>query len=729
MSKNVNIESKTLLAKLLATEDIRVEHQPVHTAMFNTESRVLTLPMWKDMDNHLYDMLVGHEVGHALFTETDVLGAIKTIDPDEEFGQEVVMDYLNVVEDARIERLMQDKFPGLRRDFRKAYSDLIERDFFGVADRDISEMRFIDRINLHFKVGTMMNVPFDTDEQTFVDQIAECETFEDVMNTVWDLLDYASQKQKQKQQQEVQTTEPGDGPEQQDEEQQGQTNGDGAESGEGESDTNMAADGDGDANDQEGVSGACDGASINSTGGCCSLERSETQQAFDKSMQEMANSVREDRPVQYITIPEVNLDKVVVTTSELLEVFRKADTFGNGKNALYADFSAFQKEASKIVGNMVKRFEMKKAADEHKRAMTSDSGILDTVKMINYKWSDDIFLKTTEIAEGKSHGLVMIVDWSGSMGPVIHDTVKQLMVLVMFCKQVGIPYDVYAFTSHWGGQGGATVADVAVKNPKVGDVMVGTDATMVNIMSSEVKKSEWVELMTYMFSHSRGLDYGKAKSYDVTAPGFFLGGTPLEDAIVTTRQILMEFKKRHGVQIVNSVFLTDGAGCGGPLRSNMIYNGEEFEYSNASGNCNVIRTTKGTLVGPTDGSHVGWHHNWTKYMLEWLKEETGIEAGGIFLTDKREADYRINEDVQDKSKKQKMLETLKSDLAVALGRFGGYSQFIMMIQDNKKVKGLDDVNAGAKPAVVANAMIRDAKKRKVVTRIMDAFVDAIAKEG
>jgi hypothetical protein len=732
MSKTVNIESKTLLAKLLATEDIRVEHQAVHTAMFNTESRTLTLPMWKDMDNHLYDMLVGHEVGHALFTERDVVGAIKTIDPDNEFGQEVVMDYLNVVEDARIERLMQVKFPGLRRDFRKAYNDLVKRDFFGIAGKEVSEMGFIDRINLYFKVGSIMDVPFDTDEQTFVDQIAECETFEDVMNTVWDLLDYASQKKKQQEEQQQVAAESGDGPKQ-----PGQTSGDGGESGDSdnESDTNMASDGDGDTNEQEGQSGACDGASVKSTGGC-SLERSETQQAFDKSMQEITAEAREDCPVRYVTMPEVDLKHVVITTSELLKIFRNNDANRSVKGPLYTDFAVFQKEASKIVGNMVKRFEMKKAADEHKRTMTSDSGILDTVKMINYKWSDDIFLKSTEVADGKSHGLVMVVDWSGSMAPMIHDTVKQLMILVMFCKQVGIPYDVYAFTSHWRSNNPniATIDEKMkriIPNPKVGDVLAGNEATMVNIMSSEVKKSDWVELMTYMFSHSRGLDYDSRTHYDVVPREFELGGTPLEDAIFLTRDILKMFKKRHGVQIVNAVFLTDGAGAGGPIRSGMVYNGASWEYDSGwKGNCNVIRTSTGELVGPTDGSHIGWQHNYTEYMLQWLKVETGVGAVGIFITpSKRNVEYAISDKYKNTNSLTKAMETFKQNDAIAFGEYNGYSQYIMMMVSNKKIKGLEDVESGAKPMVVANAMIREAKKTKGMTRIMDSFVDTIAVEG
>ena len=64
----VRHEIKSQLAKLLATEDLVVEHKKVHTACFNVHTRVLTLPMWEKASNTVYDLLVGHEVGHALFT-------------------------------------------------------------------------------------------------------------------------------------------------------------------------------------------------------------------------------------------------------------------------------------------------------------------------------------------------------------------------------------------------------------------------------------------------------------------------------------------------------------------------------------------------------------------------------------------------------------------------------------------------------------------------------------
>ena len=66
--KVVNRETKNQLAKLLASENLTVEHKKVSTASFDTKNRVLTLPIWKDTSSDLYDLLIGHEVGHALFT-------------------------------------------------------------------------------------------------------------------------------------------------------------------------------------------------------------------------------------------------------------------------------------------------------------------------------------------------------------------------------------------------------------------------------------------------------------------------------------------------------------------------------------------------------------------------------------------------------------------------------------------------------------------------------------
>ena len=68
---NIQIQ-KSGLAKLMATENLIVQHAKVATAMFDPKNRVLTCPIWEQMSGDLYDLLMGHEVGHAIDTPADL---------------------------------------------------------------------------------------------------------------------------------------------------------------------------------------------------------------------------------------------------------------------------------------------------------------------------------------------------------------------------------------------------------------------------------------------------------------------------------------------------------------------------------------------------------------------------------------------------------------------------------------------------------------------------------
>ena len=70
-------------------------------------------------------------------------------------------------------------------------------------------------------------------------------------------------------------------------------------------------------------------------------------------------------------------------------------------------------------------------------------------KLHTYKYNEDLFKKVSVIPDGKNHGLIFVLDWSGSMSRVMLDTIKQLYNLIWFCKKVNIPFDVYAFTNEW----------------------------------------------------------------------------------------------------------------------------------------------------------------------------------------------------------------------------------------------------------------------------------------
>ena len=175
-------EVKGNLAKLLATENLVVEHRQCETAQFDVDRRVLTLPLWDLATNDVYDMLVGHEVGHALFT------------PDRNWFLEVQMppQFVNIVEDVRIEKLMKRKYAGLAKSFYHGYEELNDDDFFNIADEDLDDLNLADRVNLHFKIGNFVDIPFSDAEKEIVKVVDSCETFDEVLEASKVLYDYCS---------------------------------------------------------------------------------------------------------------------------------------------------------------------------------------------------------------------------------------------------------------------------------------------------------------------------------------------------------------------------------------------------------------------------------------------------------------------------------------------------------------------------------------------------------
>jgi len=160
----------------------------------------------------------------------------------------------------------------------------------------------------------------------------------------------------------------------------------------------------------------------------------------------------------YVEIPKVNLDTVIAKNSEVHEYID--DYFLNQQNVkddwskinqlsnhnIYEQsdklFKEFKNSAQKEVNYLVKEFECRKAADSYARISISRTGVLDTTRLHTYKYNEDLFKKINVIPDGKNHGLIFILDWSGSMQTVLKDTCKQLYNLIWFCKKASIPFEV-----------------------------------------------------------------------------------------------------------------------------------------------------------------------------------------------------------------------------------------------------------------------------------------------
>ena len=168
------VEQKSLLAKLMAAENITVLHKKIPTAAFDVKNRVLYLPIlkWKP-GSSVYDLFCAHEVGHALWT------------PEEGWHSSVskkgkgFKSFLNVVEDARIEKKIKRKFAGARKSMIDGYGALMDNDFFGLRKMGVNanDLGLIDRINLYTKAGTDYGIEFSDEEREWVEKIMRTETF------------------------------------------------------------------------------------------------------------------------------------------------------------------------------------------------------------------------------------------------------------------------------------------------------------------------------------------------------------------------------------------------------------------------------------------------------------------------------------------------------------------------------------------------------------------------
>ena len=445
---SVKHEIKSQLAKLLATEDLIVEHKKVPTACFNVHTRVLTLPLWEKASNLVYDLLVGHEVGHAIFT------------PDENWTEtvKVPQQFVNVVEDARIEKLMKRKYAGLAKTFFNGYKELNEEDFFQLGDEDISSFNLADRANLYFKVGNFINLDFKPEEKEIINLIDVCESFADTLIAAEELYKYC--KKEQEQQQKVADFDS--------HETQGNSQSSGNESVE-TNDSSSEQEGESD-NSQE------QPGETNSYGGTAQGEETQVKSSGEKEEPEVRTAESLEDKIRdlvndsgyenaYVEIPKVNLDTII---GKNFDVHKDIDDSFAHQQKLHnehakdrgftpanlykesdLEFKKFKSSAQKEVNYLVKEFECRKAADQYARASTARTGVLDTARLHTYKYNEDLFKKVSVIPDGKNHGLVFVLDWSGSMADVMLDTCKQLFNLVWFCKKVSIPFEVYAFTNEW----------------------------------------------------------------------------------------------------------------------------------------------------------------------------------------------------------------------------------------------------------------------------------------
>jgi len=743
MNKIANTKSQ--LAKLMATENLTVQHQNVPTASFDVKNRVLTLPNLKDgLSVNLYDLMTSHEVGHALWTpEAGWHDAVST-------GGPAFKGFVNIVEDARIEKKIKAKYPGLTKAYREGYAELLERDFFGIAGKDITEMAFIDRLNLHFKLGTLVNLKFEGEEAGWVQKIEAAETFEDVMQISQDL--YGQQIEQAEQEMEEKVEEllsgaSGDNSDDDDQDNEG-TDTDGSddndEEGEQfESGKGTASDEDGDDDDTD-TSGSgdyedddyddYDDEEIDDTPSSPEeLIESQTDAAFRSNEGTLMKQGGQE--FEYLTLGTLKSDDFIVPFSEINSQYKQMFTSAAVEAEVDAKWTEWRKSNQKVVNYMVKEFELKKKADEFKRASTAKTGQLDMSKIYSYKYNDDLFKRVTTVTGGKNHGFSMLLDWSGSMAGNMAATIDQLLNLVMFCKKVKIPFEVYAFSDHYSEdtyyRDGNEMkrleirAKQKIKKDYLLSQPVGTlipsdrQVSLMTLFNSEMKLTEFNDACKGMLAMRECLANGRYYRFDIPH-ALQLGGTPLDDALTLMPDVIKKFRERTRVQVANLVVLTDGEShaCNAVVQ----YDGdtEKRETGVYVGGYRKTTVIQDTV---TKQQYTVKNRSVTNTLIEMIGDRHSVNTIGFFIMDNRPREIRgqaARYGIYD----QDVVKSIRSKKFLEVNNAGYQSYFLIPGGDDMTTTdtGLD-VDAGASKARLKTAFMKNSKSktanRVLLNRLME----------
>lgn len=698
---------KSLFAKLLAGENITVEHKPgATTASFDTVSRVLTLPVWQDMSADLYDLFVAHEVGHALYTPADPKDVQVYIDQIDPVRPRLVQSYMNCIEDVRIENKIKDKYPGLRRQFVSGYKELMELNSQVKASlSDMDKLPLIDRVNIHFKFGLHVDVPFAPSEASLVAQVDACRTFADVARVTKAILDYERQRHEQSQEKKKSQPQPKNPGNKNKGSGQAQSSSGGNQSGgSGQTEQNSIESLD-DPEDNSSQSGgesgediSQDGSESGSSGGESGEDSSDNEsqgdnesQSEDEPFEAPAPTIQDSmteaqsamvdgtvRNVTYLNIPnQMECTTYTVDYKEIWTRFRKdqvkmVPSMEDFDSKNLAALNQFDNETRGIVSYMVQQFNLLRAADQYKRTSSAKTGRLDMSKLSSYQTSEDLFLRNAVVADGKNHGMLILVDWSGSMDGILGDTLRQMLNITSFCRKAGIPFEVYGFSDRYAGSP-AKIRDGWT--PVVGDLNPNRGFRLLNFLSSRMKAAEYKAAAMNIMGLIRRFDGNR-----VAIPNNLeLGGTPLNSAILALFDEVPAFRAKNNLQIVSTVILTDGEATDMNYCS---YNASDRIFLRDPKNKTQVAIDRNSKSTETDKVAP----NMTAGLLGALATREGVHSVGFYLTEKYTAESLLRGQTGGKKSKilkgakiqtQDPMETLKES-GFGIKRTAGFHEYFIV---------------------------------------------------
>jgi hypothetical protein len=376
-------------------------------------------------------------------------------------------------------------------------------------------------------------------------------------------------------------------------------------------------------------------------------------------------------------------------------------------------YREFISRNSKVVSYMVKEFEMKKAADSYARAKDAKTGIINPSKVHSYKYSEDIFRRLTVLPNGKNHGMVMFIDFSGSMQGHMNGTIQQLLSLVEFCRKTGIAHKVYAFTTgvckEWMRAGNK----IHIGNEENTIQIHGSNFRLLELFTSNMSRREYADMAKLMheYGHTAGVrrsSWDRDYSYtDIFHNFFSLGSTPLNDTIILSHAIIRDFRKDSKLDVVHSIFLTDGESDG------INVNGRGSMHG-----ARILRD-KRTMRQ----SYIDQHHEQTAFLLRNLRAEQNINVAVFRLI------HSASDINQITNLRPDDLVRLRKEKHLVLSEVLGAKEFFAIMGGKHldvEDMNLDDIEGNVTTNRLAKAFIKASNRRTMSRSMLVRFIDMIA---
>ena len=702
--------SLSIFARALASENLSFAFDAnAETASFDVKNRHLTLPVW-DVSETVQTMLIAHEIAHALWTpyqeSEDILAAAE----QEGFHKALLQRIANMVEDVRIEKMMKEKYPGTRRDFFLGYKEIHTSDMFGFSKMDFSKMGLVNRLNTHFKWGVpgFIDLNLSDEEQDIARMIDSVVKFSDVYRVAKILYKHPDMQDAVKEAEE------------------------------------QLASGKGDKDGE--------------------------QQIMDKIAADTANGIGKKDGDTFtastVTIPQIkDWRKGVVTTDTLLKQFDALRTYSYPDNIYpvaaldLAQYRTFVKDSDAFVRQLVAQFERKKAADEIRRERPKQTGMLNLDRLHQYRTHDDIFISKMVKQDGKNHGIVFMLDMSGSMSHRLSDCFLQILQLVWFCEKAKIPFEVFGFTdihpytlmthqeyvaaqANWKPKREGedfTHPDFKVEaaNPSPTGIAFG-HARLVNLASSRDDAAKRERLLAHL--------------YDTWVVGgsqrprcLSLGGTPTVESLAIASQFMQEWVSEQNIQIPTIMLVTDGQPNGvytNSTEASCLY------YHKQDGTLTVMNEVYGTAhrINLKDHPYTCMGNVTISTMLDAMRQRLNARCVGMFVDGNRlsvgsfitfcmsnaervkyeEMSYNQQGKVDDSPRFEAMGEAYKDGAFLCHpDSVPGYDAFFV-VKTPKIVKDEDAIADSGTFTKIKNTFVKTMAKRSGSRVFLTRYVDIVA---